>query len=365
MKRRRNSQVGILTAIWLLRLSVLSAAAAAPHGADSAIADGHRLPARTEARNRGDSTRPWRRRRARDAEVIEVAAGSRATIGDASVGPPSSSGRSIVGGKAGRRMQSGLCSCSPTVFHLRLDFSKTCSTDDLGNNGGIQSTICLLGEAGGLPAPDSPQGPPADLDPKTLSPVAAPSGGGLGSVYEIAKGNDEFSTLVTAIEAASLEIVLDNPGTFTVFAPDNGAFSDVSPDLLNKLLNPVWKPQLQDLLLYHALGTEVYSSDLVDGSTAPTLNFQEDEVAINTDPARVNEDSLIGANGIPADIQASNGVVHPVSAVLVPPSATETIVDLVAGADDFTALLAALGAAGLGTALDGTGPFTVFGESLR
>ena len=166
---------------------------------------------------------------------------------------------------------------------------------------------------------------------------------------------------VTAIEAASLEIVLDNPGSFTVFAPDNSAFEDVSSDLLNKLLNPVWKPQLQDLLLYHVLGTEVYSSDLVDGSKAPTLNFQEDVITINTDPARVNEVSIIG----PADIEASNGVVHPVSSVLVPPSATNTIVDLVVGVDDFTALLEALSAAGLGTALDGTGPFTVFGEFPR
>ena len=158
MKRRRNHQVGILAAIWLLRLTALSAEAAAPRdGGDSSIADGPRLPTRNEARiGGGDSTRPWRRRRARDVEAIELDAGGK------------------VGG---RRMQSGLCSCSPTVFHLRLDFSRTCSTDDLGDNAGIQSTICLLGEAGGLPAPDVPVPP------------------GSETVYELGKGNEDFSTL--------------------------------------------------------------------------------------------------------------------------------------------------------------------------
>ncbi|EJK76797.1 hypothetical protein THAOC_01422, partial [Thalassiosira oceanica] len=368
MKRRRNRQFGALTAIWLLRLSALSAEAAAPRGgADSAISDGPRLPTRNEARSHGGDGRPWRRRRARDVEVIELDAGPATGRGDAS--EPPSSGRPIAGGNGGgRRMQSGLRARRTTS----------------GDNGGIQSTICLLGEAGGLPAPDVPM-------PPTRSPAAAPAGGP-ESVYELAKGNEDFSTLgefhsfpvggdygergriksgpelgrekghvpITAIEAASLEIVLDNPGTFTVFAPDNSAFADVSSDLLNKLLNPVWKPQLQDLLLYHTLGTEVYSSDLVDDSKAPTLNFQEDEITINTDPARVNEVSIIGAGALPADIKASNGVVHPVSSVLVPPSVTNTIAALVAGADEFTALLAALSAAGLGTALDGTGPFTVF-----
>jgi uncharacterized surface protein with fasciclin (FAS1) repeats len=92
------------------------------------------------------------------------------------------------------------------------------------------------------------------------------------NIYDIANGADDFSSLVQAVNAADLDDTLSSPGTYTIFAPTNEAFQKLPSSTLKKLLNPIYKPQLTDLLLYHALGDEVvFSSDLSDGMEATTL----------------------------------------------------------------------------------------------
>ena len=113
---------------------------------------------------------------------------------------------------------------------------------------------------------------------------------------------------VTAIDATGLGDVLKEDGTFTIFAPPNSAFEKLPADRVTKLLDPTWQPQLQDVLAYHALGSEVLSTDLSDGLTAATLNFQGEEITINLDPARVNEVSNILVDAGLVDIEADNGV---------------------------------------------------------
>ena len=166
---------------------------------------------------------------------------------------------------------------------------------------------------------------------------------------------------VAAIDAAGLADTLDGDGTFTVFAPPNAAFDKLPSGLVPKLLDPTWSPQLNDLLLYHVLGSEVFSTDLAEGLMAPTLNFQADEITVSLDPPSIDESRIYLSF---SDMEASNGVVHAIGSVLTPPSISNSIVDVAVGNDDFSTLVAALSAAGLVDTLSGEGPFTVFGESI-
>ena len=180
------------------------------------------------------------------------------------------------------------------------------------------------------------------------------------SIYQIASSVPEFSTLTAAVDAAGLDEVLSGDGTFTVFAPPNSAFDALPDGVVAKLLEPEWIHHLQDLIVYHALGSEVRSADLSDGLEAETLNSET--VVINLDPPRVNENAEILIDAGLVDVEASNGVVHGVSNVLLPTSATSNIVDIAAANSDFSTLVAAVQAAGLVDALSGDGPLTVFGK---
>jgi len=183
------------------------------------------------------------------------------------------------------------------------------------------------------------------------------------SIYEIASGNANFGTLTAAIDAAGLTDALSgDDGTLTVFAPPNSAFDALPPELITKLLNPLWQPQLQDVLLYHVLGSEVRSTDLVDGMSATTLNGED--IIINLDPPRVNTNSNILVDDGLVDIEATNGVIHAVDAVLTPTSVTSNVVDIIAGNPDLSTLVRAVTAAGLVEDLSGDGPFTIFGMCL-
>ena len=108
------------------------------------------------------------------------------------------------------------------------------------------------------------------------------------------------------------------------------------------------------------LASEVRSTALSDGQTATTLNGEA--VTINLDPPRVNGNSNILIGDGLVDIEANNGVIHGIDSVLVPTSVGSNIVDIAAGDDRFTTLVAAVTAAGLGDALTGNGPLTVFGK---
>jgi transforming growth factor-beta-induced protein len=178
------------------------------------------------------------------------------------------------------------------------------------------------------------------------------------SIYEIASSVPEFSTLTAAVDAAGLDGVLSGDGTFTVFAPPNAAFDALPDGVVAKLLKPEWIFQLQDMITYHALGSEVRSGDLSDGLEAETLNGET--VVVNLDPPRVNENAEILIDAGLVDVEATNGVIHGVSNVLLPTSATSNIVDIAAGNPDFSTLVAAVQAAGLVDALSSDGPLTVF-----
>jgi len=134
------------------------------------------------------------------------------------------------------------------------------------------------------------------------------------NIVQLAGETDILSTLVAAVTAGDLVETLQGDGPFTVFAPTNEAFAALPEGTLDNLLLPENKDQLVAILTYHVVAGKVMSTDLSDGMTAATVNGSS--VTITTmDGAKVN-----GANVVSADIEASNGVVHVIDAVILPPA---------------------------------------------
>lgn len=133
-----------------------------------------------------------------------------------------------------------------------------------------------------------------------------------GTIVDIASTTDGFGTLVTAVGAADLVDTLNGAGPFTVFAPTDEAFAALPPGLLDALLLPENKDTLVKILTYHVVPGAVMAADVTDGDVA-TVEGQT--VALSTaDGVTVN-----GAKVIQADVVASNGVIHAIDAVILPP----------------------------------------------
>ncbi|MCB0664799.1 MAG: fasciclin domain-containing protein [Saprospiraceae bacterium] len=138
------------------------------------------------------------------------------------------------------------------------------------------------------------------------------------NIVELAVGTESLSTLVTAVKAAGLVETLSSEGPFTVFAPTNEAFEALPAGVLEELLKPENKDKLVSVLTYHVVGGSVMSGDLKDGMTAATVQGEEVTVDL-TDGVKIS-----GSEVISADIKASNGVVHVINQVILPPSMQST-----------------------------------------
>ncbi|WP_425639037.1 fasciclin domain-containing protein [Algoriphagus yeomjeoni] len=133
-------------------------------------------------------------------------------------------------------------------------------------------------------------------------------------IVTLALENESLTTLVAALKAGGLVETLQGAGPFTVFAPTNQAFAALPEGTVEDLLKPENKDKLVAILTYHVVPGKVISTDLTDGMKASTVNGQDITIT-TTDGAKVN-----GASVIAADVDASNGVVHLVDAVLLPPA---------------------------------------------
>lgn len=155
--------------------------------------------------------------------------------------------------------------------------------------------------------------------PTSLKPTSVPTPN--QTIFDIASGNPDFSILVQALTAAKLVDGLNEPGTLTVFGPPNSAFLSLPNGTLDNLLLPQNILQLQNLLLYHIL-PEIYMSYEFDSRAYDTLDFNGDPVIVevlNNGTVKVNTAVVITAN-----IMASNGVIHVVDQVLLPPTTNST-----------------------------------------
>lgn len=138
------------------------------------------------------------------------------------------------------------------------------------------------------------------------------------NVMEIIAGSPSHTVLETAIGAAGLQTTLENEYFYTVFAPVDNAFSALPAGTVPSLLaNPT---ALTNVLLYHAVGQIVASSDLVDGQVVTMLQGDDATITLPMGGAMINN-----ANIIAADLNAWNGVVHVIDAVLLPPASVENL----------------------------------------
>jgi uncharacterized surface protein with fasciclin (FAS1) repeats len=146
------------------------------------------------------------------------------------------------------------------------------------------------------------------------APAFADNHGGAKDIVDTAVGAGNFTTLVAAVQAAGLVDTLKGPGPFTVFAPTDEAFAALPAGTVENLLKPENKDQLVAVLTYHVVPGKVMSADLSEGMTAATVQGANVTITLAGGP-KVN-----GANITAADIEASNGVIHVIDAVILPPS---------------------------------------------
>jgi transforming growth factor-beta-induced protein len=218
---------------------------------------------------------------------------------------------------------------------------------------GLLLVVSLVLAACAPAATPTPAPEPTAMPEPTATPEPE-----LLDIVDTAVADGRFTTLVAAVEAAGLVETLKGEGPFTVFAPTDDAFAALPAGTLDSLLLPENKQQLTDILLYHVVSGKVMASDVVGLTSAPTVLGQD--IAINVDMGNVYLNESVKV--IITDIETSNGVIHVIDAVLLPPATEEsnTIVDVAVADGRFTTLVAAVQAAGLVETLQGEGPFTVF-----
>ena len=166
------------------------------------------------------------------------------------------------------------------------------------------------------------------------------------SIVEIASGNPAFSTLVGALQAADLVGALSGAGPFTVFAPTNDAFA--------KLSSVPSGDALKNVLLYHVASGRFDAASLLRSGEVTTLQGQKMRVRRMGNAVILNDNVMVTT----ADIPASNGIIHVIDTVLIPP--LPSILEIAAATPALSTLVSAVQSAGLVGALSGNGPFTVF-----
>lgn len=171
------------------------------------------------------------------------------------------------------------------------------------------------------------------------------------SIADVVVDDDQFSTLLNALQSTGLDGVLDEDGNFTVFAPTDEAFESLPEGTLESL-SP---EQLEEILLYHVLGNEVLSGQLDTEQSVETLSEEDIFIVAGGSGVTVNGTASV----ISADVEARNGVIHVIDNVILP-DAYGTIVDNAVKRYFLSSLVEAVIEADLAETLSGDGPFTVF-----
>ena len=173
------------------------------------------------------------------------------------------------------------------------------------------------------------------------------------TIVEVAAKAGKCNTLLAAAKAAGLADTLAGKGPFTVFAPTDAAFAKLGKDTIANLLKPENKDQLVGILTYHVVAGKVPAAKVVGMKSAKTVQGSELPIVVKDGKVMV-----AGANVVATDVMASNGVIHIIDSVMLPPE--PNLVEVAAKAGKFNTLLAAAKAAGLADTLANGGPFTIF-----
>jgi transforming growth factor-beta-induced protein len=175
-------------------------------------------------------------------------------------------------------------------------------------------------------------------------------------VVEVAAEAGQFSILIEAAQKAGLADILSTAQGITVFAPTDDAFAALLSDLGVSSLDDIDAATLGSILTYHVVGQVAYSNSLSSGAV-PSLNTNSPDSQPLSLLVSVGDGVMINdATVTSADVMASNGVIHVIDKVLLPPS----VVDIATFSGDFSSLVSAVVKANLVETLSGEGPFTVF-----
>jgi uncharacterized surface protein with fasciclin (FAS1) repeats len=143
--------------------------------------------------------------------------------------------------------------------------------------------------------------------------TAAPAAQEAQNIVEIAVNDGRFETLVTALTATGLDETLRGDGPFTVFAPTDDAFNALPDGTIEALLDDT--ETLSNILLYHVVSGKVMAADVVNLDSAETVLGESVDINVSGETVMVND-----AQVIITDIEASNGVIHVIDSVLLPPA---------------------------------------------
>lgn len=171
--------------------------------------------------------------------------------------------------------------------------------------------IVPIGVACGSDVPETVAETPAE-EPTSSEDTAADATS--ETIVDVAVANGSFDTLVTAVQAADLVETLSSEGPYTVFAPTDEAFAALPEGVLDQLLLPENKDTLTQILTYHVISAEVPSSAVETGAV-PSVAGEELNVVADESGVTVNDATVVAA-----DVMASNGIIHVIDAVLLPPS---------------------------------------------
>lgn len=134
-------------------------------------------------------------------------------------------------------------------------------------------------------------------------------------IVDVAVANGNFNTLAAALQAAGLVDTLKGDGPFTVFAPTDAAFAKLPAGTVETLLKPENKDKLIAILTYHVVPGKVTADQVVKLSSADTVNGEKIAIFVDKGTVQINEIDVVKA-----DIMASNGVIHVVDQVILPPA---------------------------------------------
>jgi len=155
--------------------------------------------------------------------------------------------------------------------------------------------------------------------PATMAPAPATTAPASQTVVGVAASNPEFSTLVGAVKAAGLADTLSGAGPFTVFAPTNDAFAKLPAGTVASLLKPDNKDKLAGILTYHVVAGKVMAADVKPGAVK-TVNGASFTIATEGNDVVITDGQGNKSKVVKTDVPASNGVIHVIDTVLLPPS---------------------------------------------
>ncbi len=169
------------------------------------------------------------------------------------------------------------------------------------------------------PAEPATPAEPMAGDPMAAEPAASTN------IVQAAQASPDFSTLVTAVQAAGLVETLSGPGPFTVFAPTNAAFDALPDGTVENLTQPAQQEQLEGILTYHVVQGNLMAADIVaqaqaNGGSTTVTTVQGEDLTVNVSGSTVTITDAAGgtATVTTPDLAQSNGVIHGIDAVLMP-----------------------------------------------